>query len=134
MRFILKKPFLHIICLALIALFHLESQAQTEYVARSWPNGKPMVVYILTSGTSSIEKELVYFETGTLDYEGEYLDGVEHGYWTYYWENGNMKSQEFYVNGLEEGTMYDFNKNGEKSVKYVYSKGVLVSKTALNTP
>jgi antitoxin component YwqK of YwqJK toxin-antitoxin module len=115
-------------------LFSLDSQAQTEYVARSWSNGNPMVVYYLTTGTSNIEKEQVFYENGNLDYEGEYLDGVEHGYWTYYWENGQMKSQEFYVNGLEEGTMFDYDKNGEKSIKYVYSNGILMSKTVLSTP
>jgi len=93
-----------------------------------------MVIYYLSEGTSNIEKEQVYYENGQLDYEGHYSDGIEHGTWTYYWENGNMKSQEFYVYGREEGTMFDYDKNGEKSVKYIYSKGILISKTALNTP
>lgn len=130
----MKKPIIHIIYLALFVLVSLDSFGQTEYLARSWSNGNPMVVYYLTAGTTNIEKEQVFYENGKLDYEGHYQDGVEHGTWTYYWENGNMKSQEFYVNGLEEGTMYNYDKNGEKTVKYVYSHGILISKTVLNTP
>ncbi len=120
----------------LIAIaFSLLSSAgysQDEYLARSWPNGNPMVVYYLTSGSSNIEKEQVYYENGQLDYEGHYSDGVEHGYWTYYWENGNMKSQEYYDNGLEEGTMYDYDKDGNRSIQYIYARGVLVSKTKMD--
>lgn len=118
-----------------ILAFSLSSSSgftQDEYLARSWPNGNPMVVYFLSSGSSNIEKEQVFYENGQLDYEGHYLDGVEHGYWTYYWENGNMKSQEYYVNGLEEGTMYDYDINGKKTIQFIYARGVLISKTKLD--
>ena len=43
-----------------------------------------------------------------------------------------MKSQEFYQNGLEEGTMYDYDKLGDKHTEYIYTRGVLVSKTSIN--
>ncbi len=110
----------------------LSGFAQDEYLARTWPNGNPMVVYFLGSGTSDIQKEQVFYENGQLDYEGHYSDGLEDGYWTYYWEDGNIKSQEFYENGLEEGTMFDYDRGGKKSIKYIYAKGVLINKTKLN--
>jgi len=125
---------MNIVYLTLFILLSNDCLAQDEYVARSWPNGNPMVVYFLSTGTSNIEKEQVFYEDGTMDYEGNYLDGVEHGYWSYYWENGNLKSKEFYEFGLEEGTMYDYDKNGNESIKYVYSKGILISKVKLVAP
>ncbi len=110
----------------------LDGYSQDEYVARSWPNGNPMVVYFLDPGSQEILKEQVYYENGQLDYEGHYNDGVEHGFWTYYWENGNMKSQEYYQYGLESGIMYDYDKEGNKSIEYIYNNGVLLSKTDIN--
>jgi len=107
------------------------STAQDEYLARSWPNGNPMVVYYLEEGTTNILKEQVYYEDGTLDYEGNYLDGIEHGYWTYFWEDGTLKSKEYYEYGLEEGVMYDYTSSGKKKVEYIYAKGVLIKKSEL---
>lgn len=123
---------MNILLVVVFSLVSLSGFSQDEYLARSWPNGNPMVIYFLSSGTTDIQKEQVFYENGQLDYEGHYEDGVEHGFWTYYWENGNMKSQEFYEYGLEEGTMYDYDPSGSKAIKYIYAKGVLISKTKLN--
>lgn len=126
------NTFMNILLAVVFSLLSSTGFSQDEYLARSWPNGNPMVVYYLSSETSEIQKEQVFYENGQLDYEGNYLDGVEHGFWTYYWENGSMKSQEFYELGLEEGTMFDFDVNGNKKVQYIYAKGVLISKTKIN--
>lgn len=126
------KTILYISFVFILSVISNDVNAQDEYLARSWPNGNPMVVYFLEFGSQDILKEQVFYEDGQLDYEGNYNDGVEHGFWTYYWENGSMKSQEFYQNGLEEGTMYDYDKFGNKSIEFIYNRGVLVSKTNFN--
>ena len=126
------KTILNISFSIIISIITNDISAQNEYLARSWPNGNPMVVYFLESGSQEILKEQVFYKNGQLDYEGSYESGVEHGFWTYYWENGSMKSQEFYQNGLEEGTMYDYDKLGDKHTEYIYTRGVLVSKTSIN--
>ncbi len=126
------KTLLYISIVFILSSSHFDASAQDEYLARSWPNGNPMVVYFLEADSQEIMKEQVFYEDGQMDYEGSYNGGVEHGFWTYYWENGSMKSQEFYQNGLEEGTMYDYNKSGEKSIEYIYNHGVLISKNSLN--
>jgi antitoxin component YwqK of YwqJK toxin-antitoxin module len=116
----------------IISIINNDVSAQDEYLARSWPNGNPMVVYFLKSGTQEILKEQVFYRNGQLDYEGSYENGLEQGFWTYYWENGSMKSREFYQNGLEEGTLYDYDNLGDKQMEYIYTRGVLVSKTFVN--
>ncbi|MFK7757733.1 MAG: toxin-antitoxin system YwqK family antitoxin [Flavobacteriales bacterium] len=122
---------MNILFIVLFNLLSASSFGQDEYLARSWPNGNAMVVYTLEEETSDIIKEQVFYESGSLDYEGHYQDGVEHGYWCYYWPNGTLKSKEFYQYGLEEGTMFDYDQSGSKAVKYVYSKGVLIEKVNL---
>ncbi|MEJ6681246.1 MAG: hypothetical protein QNL21_04035 [Flavobacteriales bacterium] len=41
----------------IISIINNDVSAQDEYLARSWPNGNPMVVYFLKSGTQEILKE-----------------------------------------------------------------------------
>lgn len=125
------KFIVNISFIVLFNLLSLSSFSQDEYLARSWPNGNAMVVYFLESGTSEIIKEQVFYESGLLDYEGHYQNGVEHGAWTYFWPDGTIKSKEYYEYGLEEGTMFDYDESGTETVKYIYAKGVLISKVNL---
>ncbi len=125
------KSIVNILFILIFNLLSLNSFSQDEYLARAWPNGNAMVVYFLEPETSDIVKEQVFYENGLLDYEGHYQDGVEHGSWCYYWPDGTLKSKENYEYGLEEGTMFDYDQSGNKSVRYVYSKGVLIEKEVL---
>lgn len=100
-------------------------------VVRYYKDGTPRVEYCYDPINQKMVKEICFFRNGSLDYTGEYKNGIEHGTWTFYWENGTIRSQEFYVNGRENGVMYDYNEQGSPVIEYTYKMGLLLSEKAL---
>jgi antitoxin component YwqK of YwqJK toxin-antitoxin module len=112
----------------LLALFTLSACSTHNYVAASHPNGKPeVVVYMKGKGEEAVKvMEKVYYANGQLEYVGHFLNGVEHGEWTYYYENGTKKYTENWQNGVEHGVHLDYAPDGQVSRELHYENGRLV--------
>lgn len=120
----MSKLFLFLI----LAVGSNQNDTLIHKVMRSFPNGQPKVEYCYDAINKKMVKEIVYYESGIVDYTGEYKDGREHGEWIYYWETGVIRSKEFYQNGLEEGVMYDYNEEGIPIIEFTYLQGILLQK------
>ncbi|HLP12002.1 MAG TPA: toxin-antitoxin system YwqK family antitoxin [Flavobacteriales bacterium] len=65
----------------------------------------------------------IYYTTGELKEEGEYLDGVKEGEWKYYYRNGAIEQKGKYVKGKIHGPWYWFYTNGKKHREETYRYG-----------
>lgn len=126
-----RQPALLILTVALLA-----SCSTHKYVAASHPNGKPeVVVYMKGKGEEAVKvMEKVYYPNGKLEYVGQFLNGVEHGVWTYYYENGTKKYVEHWANGVEHGVHYDYSPDGQIYRELHYEKGRLVKEVDRSKP
>jgi antitoxin component YwqK of YwqJK toxin-antitoxin module len=107
-----------------------------KYVAASHPNGKPeVVIYMKGKGEEAVKvMEKVYYPSGKLEYIGQFLNGVEHGEWTYYYENGTKKYVEHWEGGVEHGIHYDYSPDGQIYRELHYEKGRLVKEVDRSKP
>ena len=91
-----------------------------------------------------------YYDDGSLDGKGNYVNDMEDGYWEWYHENGQLASQGLsvdnqrdgiweiyydngnlnakgnYINGLEDGIWKFYHPNGELRLKKLYNNGKFV--------
>jgi antitoxin component YwqK of YwqJK toxin-antitoxin module/GH24 family phage-related lysozyme (muramidase) len=96
-----------------------------------------------------------YYDDGSLDGKGNYVNDMEDGYWEWYHENGQLASQGLsvdnqrdgiweiyydngnlnakgnYINGLEDGIWKFYHPNGELRLKKLYNNGELVIRLPL---
>lgn len=113
------------ICLLFI-LFPLLVFGQTrKVIVKTFPDGKPQVVYYVKGKGENPEKvkEEVYFENGNMEYSGEFKSGVEHGEWRYYYENGTLKAIETWKNGEEDGVWKEYHPDGRLAREIYYKAG-----------
>lgn len=111
-----------------IALFSATTLcAQQEQIVSKHKNGNPEFVVWMKGdpGSAKIVREEAYYEDGTIEYTGNYKDGVEDGVWIYYYENGNKRLEETYRDGLEHGVRYEYAPDGSLSAEFHYNKGRL---------
>lgn len=74
-------------------------------------------------------KEVIYYSSGTKNYENSYKDNQLSYYWEYY-ENGLTKASGVYTNGIETYQQtYEYYDNGTEKKQTTYSDGVLSSQT-----
>lgn len=97
---------------------NLEKKIITEY-----PNGLPKYVEIYESNdsTKNLVKQIRYYKNGEKEEEGEFLNGLKHGEWTYWYENGNVWSKGFFKNGLRDGKTQVYYENGNKHYSGFYT-------------
>lgn len=114
--------------LPLVACAVLAACGTHKFVASTHPNGKPEVVIYMKGKGEEAEKvmEKVYYPNGQLEYTGHFLNGVEHGQWTYFYESGTKKYLESWENGLEHGVHYDYSPDGQIYRELHYEQGKLV--------
>lgn len=56
-----------------------------------------------------------YYPDGTVQSKGHYLNGQQHGKWTYYFQNGNRKSSGYYSGGQKSGAWDYYYESGKSS-------------------
>lgn len=98
-------------------------------VMRKYPSGKEHVVLYFDSETGDMLKEEVYFESGRVQWSGDYKNGVEDGTWTFYYESGRVKVSETYSNGKEHGLRTEYDSSGRKVKEEQWKHGKLMKET-----
>ncbi|MBX7094403.1 MAG: hypothetical protein K1X56_06770 [Flavobacteriales bacterium] len=101
-----------------------------KVVIRQYANGNPEVIYYLKGKEMNAEKikEEVFYESGKMEYSGQYKNGVEHGEWVYYYENGNIKAKEYWKEGVENGVWKEYHPDGKLAREIIYKDGVIKDK------
>ena len=64
-------------------------------------------------------KQIDKFPSGKPSFEGELVDGLEHGVWTWYFENGNTKSRMVFELGVQNGNETIYYDNADNTRKWV---------------
>ena len=67
---------------------------------------------------------LLYYKSGEIKAEGNYLDGLREGEWIFYYESGEVEQRGFYEKGEYDGEWVWSFKNGDKKRFEQYIKGV----------
>lgn len=121
---------LRFLLLSLCMILAFSAFGQTKHIVKSWPDGSPQViVYTKGKGAKQVKvKEEGYFESGILDYTGNFKNGVEHGEWVYYYQDGTKKFVEFYKNGVEDGIQYEYHPDGQLRSELHYKNGQLLKR------
>lgn len=114
--------------LLFIALLPQSSSAQTRYVMKKFDDGSPYIVwFVIEEGSKKVKvKEEVYWPNGTLDYVGNFQNGIEHGQWTYYYKTGVKKAVEVWNKGKEVGIFYEFKSDGSLLLETHYKNGKVI--------
>lgn len=58
-------------------------------------------------------EEIFWFENGKIEKKGSYLSGKLNGKYEWYYENGQKKQEGFFVNGKEDSTWNEWHENGK---------------------
>lgn len=66
----------------------------------------------------------VYFQSGSVDWEAEYKDGIEHGFFVDYSEDGVIKETGTYLNGKADGTFKKYYNQDQLKSECGYSNGI----------
>ena len=73
-------------------------------------------------------KHIDKFPDGKTSFEGELVDGLEHGVWTWYFESGNTKSRMVFELGVQNGneTIYYDNAGNTRKLVKTWKRGDFV--------
>jgi antitoxin component YwqK of YwqJK toxin-antitoxin module len=120
------KPSLPVI-LALSILLAGCSERLMEETTASWPDGSPQKVsfYRVTDGKKEKVREILYYQSGKKEMEGEFAGGKKDGAWTSWFENGMKQSEGFFKNDMRNGKAVVWRENGFKYYEGTYSLGKL---------
>lgn len=120
-----------ILILMLIILFALS----VYYLFYSKPNTKFIYIfqrYILKKDPFGLEflppktgKFKTWYKNGQIREEGEYKNGLSHGFFIEYEEDGKIKSIGRYVNGQKDGE-HVLNIKGQIFIREIYSNGTKI--------
>ena len=82
--------------------------------------------YTLSKGVTG--EQIFYYENGSIQSRGEYLDGRENGTWIYFYENGPQQVIANYVEGIENGNWKWFYESGALMRSGNYKNGLFDEK------
>jgi antitoxin component YwqK of YwqJK toxin-antitoxin module len=71
-----------------------------------------------------VEVRKTYYDSGQLQLEVYYVDGLKNGEYKFYWESGELKRTENYVDDLRQGEWKWYYKSGELEYTRNYVDGV----------
>ena len=66
---------------------------------------------------------ITYFNTGAIKSKGGYSKNKPNGFWLFYYENGNLQFEVNYVNGIQEGAYKQYFQNGKLAKTGAFEKG-----------
>lgn len=121
----------HILAAVLIACA-TTGYSQEAHIVAQHDNGNPsVVVYIKGKGKNQEKvKEEGYYENGTLEYVGEFKNGLEHGTFLYYYEDGTLHIEEEWKNGKENGKVFEYSPDGQLALEQTWKDGYLIEEIA----
>ena len=121
----MKKAFPLLLVLVLI-LAGCKEKLLKE-VVETWPDGsqKKVALYRVAGDKKEKVKEVLYYESGKKQMEGEFLNGRKDGAWTSWFENGMKQSEGFFKNDMRNGKATVWRENGFKFYEGTYSLGKL---------
>ena len=96
-----------------------------EEIISNWPDGEVQKIYYYAHKGDIREKVLEerYYENGTKEMHGEFVDGDRHGQWTYWYQDGRKWTESLYENDLRVGHTVVWRESGFKNYEGNYSKG-----------
>lgn len=113
----------------LVLIFTLSSCGGklTRETAETWPDGSPRKVALYSGkGDKKVKvKEILYYQSGKTEMEGEFAGGKKDGLWVCWFENGKKQSEGSYRNDLRNGKAVVWRENGYKYYEGTYSMGRL---------
>jgi len=111
-----------------IMIFSCAKEIKTETVVLSkYPDGTTLTEGIYKwRGNEKVKiKEISYFPSGVIEYEGELnYKQQKHGLWVYWYEDGTKWLEENYENNILHGKFTEWYLSGEKSYEGEYSDGI----------
>ena len=69
-----------------------------------------------------------YFNDGQIQTQGTFEKGKRIGVWEYFHENGELKQKSHYKNGLKNGEWIEYSKDGIKIKSSLYENNQLIKK------
>lgn len=85
-----------------------------ERVMTTYKDGRPEIIFIYSNEKDSLNyQKNVLFNSGKLDYLGQFVDGKKSGTWTWWYENGNKKDQCTYSEGFYVDTVFHWYEDGK---------------------
>jgi antitoxin component YwqK of YwqJK toxin-antitoxin module len=108
-----------LVCLLLLSC----EQVTTEKITQTWDDGSPRTIMVYNEDGSELIKQIVYYNNGNLNIEGEFNEGERHGTWTSYYVAGSLWTINNYENGVLEGEYLMYNENGTLRIQGFYSEG-----------
>ena len=113
----MKHSLQTLLCLLLAVLLFTSCNHVRERVIQSYPNGKPMLVYLEKGKKDAPIRvgERLYYENGQLQIEKNFTGSPEvpDGIWSYYFDNGQLFSSADFSKSHEFGANWAFyNRNG----------------------
>lgn len=121
----MKKALPLVISLILILAGCKEKLSQETTL--TWPDGSPQKVsfYRVNGDKKDKVKEILYYQNGKKEMEGEFAGSKKDGVWTSWFENGKIQSEGFFKNDLRNGKAVVWRENGFKYYEGTYSMGKL---------
>ncbi len=120
----MRRIMFPMISITILMMFSCASGLE-EIVAETYADGTPKVVkfYDGEGGGKTMVKEATYYPSGQVRMEGEYKNGVKHGYWISYYQNGNKWSEGWYVESINHGQTTTWHENGQVYYKGQFNQG-----------
>lgn len=94
-----------------------------EKVVDTYEDGQKKTVVVYAENGATRLEERMYFPTGELQIEGEYLNDKRHGKWMAYYKDGTEWSENNYKDGEYHGPYKQWYPNGQLRVSGQYVEG-----------
>lgn len=109
-----------------VEVFYLNGKPYTGTTYDEFSGNQQCREITFVNGLKQKEKGW-YLESGNLEREFSYKDGVKHGKFVGYYDDGKTKYfEENYVNGLQEGTQSGWNSDGSLRYQEQRASGVKI--------
>jgi len=101
-----------------------------EVIEETYPDGsKKIVRYYKGSGKDKkLLKEIAYYPNKKIRYEGEFLNNLRDGKWTFWYDNGNKWSEGYLKKEINDGKRTVWYENGVKRYEGQYNEGKEIGK------
>jgi len=98
---------------------------EIKIIEEKYENGKPKTerIYLHDGNKKTLIKELQYYPSGILKFEGEYENNQKNGAWIFYYETGEVWSEGYFKEGLRTGKSIVYHENGQLFYEGEYLKG-----------
>ncbi|MDI6796606.1 MAG: hypothetical protein QMD09_06670 [Desulfatibacillaceae bacterium] len=100
---------------------------------RVWEWGRPYARGVLVDGRRSGPWSF-WYDSGALQMQGSYENGLKTGLWTKWWENGSKQSEGLFVEGKMHGPWADWLPDGALAQKSFWENGRPSQKTIIYDP